>query len=119
MKLDKDLLKKLIREAVEDPSIAGSRMDSREVYGDEESYDEGEGEEDEVIMELESIITSLIAVKKKLEGAQEKEGLKESAGGVSYANAINALGGCKEMIMKGQKKLALENLYILEKYITQ
>lgn len=73
MKLDKKLLTKMIREAIEDPAIAGSRMDSREVYGDEEAYDEGEEEENEVVMELESIITSLMSLKKKLELAQEKE----------------------------------------------
>ena len=73
MKISNDILKKLIIEAIEDPAIAGSRMDSREVYGDEESYDEGEGEEDEVIMELESIITSLMILKRKLEEAQAKE----------------------------------------------
>lgn len=74
MKLNKDILKKLIREAIEDPSIAGSRMDSREVYGDEGGYEEGEGEENEAIAELESIITSLMNVKRKLELAQNKEG---------------------------------------------
>lgn len=73
MKLNKDILKQLVREAIEDPSMMGTRMDSREVYGDEEAYDEGEGEENEVIMELESIITSLMSLKKKLELAQEKE----------------------------------------------
>ncbi len=79
MKLDKNILKQLVREAIEDPAMAGTRMDSREAYSDEESYGEIEGEEDEVVMELESIITSLMAVKSKLEGAQEKEGLKEGA----------------------------------------
>ena len=105
MKLDKNILKQLVREAIEDPAMAGTRMDSREAYSDEESYGEIEGEEDEVVMELESIITSLMAVKSKLEGAQEKEGLKEGAGGVSYADAINALAGCREMISRGKSNL--------------
>lgn len=74
MKITKSILKQLIREALEDPSIAGSRMSGEEVYSDEERYDEGEGEESEAIRELEEIITSLINVKKKLELAQKKEG---------------------------------------------
>lgn len=53
------------------------------------------------------------------EDAQDKEGLKKSVGAVSYESALGALAGCREMIYRGQKKLALENLYILEKYIIQ
>lgn len=73
MKLDKNILKQLVREAIEDPSMMGTRMDSREVYGDEGDYEQGEGEENEVVAELESIITSLMSLKKKLELAQQKE----------------------------------------------
>lgn len=73
MKITKDDLKQLIREAIEDPSIAGSRMSGEEVYGDEESYDEAEAEDNEIIRELEDVITGLLSVKKKLELAQSKE----------------------------------------------
>ena len=73
MKITKSILKQLIREALEDPSIAGSRMSGEEVYRDEERYEEGEAEENEAIDQLESVITDLINIKKKLELAQSKE----------------------------------------------
>jgi hypothetical protein len=73
MKITKSILKQLIREALEDPSIAGSRMSGEEVYRDEERYEEGEAEENEAIVQLESVITDLINIKKKLELAQSKE----------------------------------------------
>lgn len=74
MKITKSILKQLIREALEDPSIAGSRVGGEEVYRDEERYEEGEAEENEAIVQLESVITDLINIKKKLELAQKKEG---------------------------------------------
>lgn len=74
MKINKSYIKQLIREALEDPSIAGSRVSGEEVYRDEERYEEGEAEENEVLRELEDVITSLMNVKKKLELAQNKEG---------------------------------------------
>jgi hypothetical protein len=73
MKLTKSYIKQLIREAIDDPSIAGSRMSGEEVYQDEESYREGEAEENELIRELEDVITGLMNVKRKLELAQKKE----------------------------------------------
>jgi len=73
MKLTKSFIKQLIREAIDDPSIAGSRMSGEEVYHDEERYREGEQEENEVIRELEDVITGLMNVKRKLELAQKKE----------------------------------------------
>ena len=73
MKITKSYIKQLIREAIDDPSIAGSRMSGEEVYQDEESYREGEAEENELIRELEDVITGLMNVKRKLELAQKKE----------------------------------------------
>ena len=73
MKITKSYIKELIKEALEDPSIAGSRMIGEEVYRDEERYEEGEAEENEALQELQSIATSLLAVIKKLETAQKKE----------------------------------------------
>ena len=73
MKITKSYIKELIKEALEDPSIAGSRMSGEEVYRDEERYEEGEAEENEALQELQSIATSLLAVIKKLETAQKKE----------------------------------------------
>ena len=74
MKITKSYIKELIKEALKNPSIAGSRMSGEEVYRDEERYEEGEAEESEAIVQLESVITDLINIKKKLELAQKKEG---------------------------------------------
>ena len=73
MKITKSYIKQLIREAIEDRSIAGSRISGEEVYSDEERYKEGEAEENEVIRELEDVISGLMNVKRKLELAQKKE----------------------------------------------
>jgi hypothetical protein len=81
MKLTKSYIKQLIRESLNEIERQDPREDPEGVYGvdptgemgREAKYDEGEAEENEVIRELEEILTSLMGVKKKLELAQKKE----------------------------------------------
>lgn len=81
MKITKSYIKKLIKEALTDIK-AEPDFDPEGAYGvdptgeksKEAKYLEGEAEESEAVAELESIITSLMNVKKKLELAQSKEG---------------------------------------------
>ena len=81
MKITKSYIKELIKETLTDIK-AEPNFDPGGAYGvdptgeksKEAKYLEGEEEENEAIVQLESVITDLINLKKKLELAQKKEG---------------------------------------------